>query len=69
MCEQLEEVRQAIEHSGKSRYRTAQKTGISESQLSKLMSGTTGVSVSELEMLLRYLGYQIDIKKTRTRKR
>ena len=65
MCKTLEQVRQAIERSGLSRYRIAQETGISQSQLSRLMSGDAGLSFPKLEMLLDYLGYKITVKKKR----
>ena len=62
MCKTLEQVRQAIERSGLSRYRIAQETGISESQLSRLMSGDAGLSFPKLEMLLDYLGFEIQVQ-------
>ena len=62
MCKTLEQVRQAIELSGLSRYRIAQETGISESQLSRLMSGDAGLSFPKLEMLLDYLGFEIQVQ-------
>ena len=65
MCEILEQVREAIDQSGKSRYRIAKDTGIGESQLSKLMSGTAGLSFPKLELLMDYLGYKVTLKRKR----
>jgi transcriptional regulator with XRE-family HTH domain len=65
MCEILEQVREAIEQSGKTRYRISKDTGIGEPQLSKLMSGTAGLSFPKLELLMNYLGYKITLKRRR----
>ena len=66
----LDDMRHAIKTSGKTRYRIAQDTGISESQLSQLMGGTKGLSVESLERLADYLGLKIVARpKGRTRPR
>jgi transcriptional regulator with XRE-family HTH domain len=65
----LEEIRDAIEASGKTRYRIAQESGIAESVLSRLMSGERGLSIEALERLADYLGLEVTIRpKGRRRK-
>jgi transcriptional regulator with XRE-family HTH domain len=61
----LDEIRQAIEASDKSRYRLSKETGIDEGQLSKLMSGTKGLSYEALERLAEALGLEIVVRKKR----
>ncbi len=55
----LDDIRKAIEASGKTRYRIAQDTGISEGQLCGLMTGTKGLSIESLERLADYLGLEV----------
>ena len=64
----LEEIRDAIEVSGKTRYRIAKESGIAESGLSRLMSGERGLSIDTLERLADYLGLEIVILPKRRRK-
>ena len=68
MARLLDEIRDAIEASGKTRYRIAQESGIAESVLSRLMSGERGLSIDALETLADYLGLTITIKHKRVRK-
>ncbi len=64
----LDEIRDAIEASGKTRYRIAQESGIAESVLSRLMSGERGLSIDALETLADYLGLEIVMRpKSRAR--
>lgn len=65
MSEILEQVRQLIEKSGQSRYSIWKATGIPQGQLSRLMSGQSGLSLDSLERLLRHLGRTIKIVKRR----
>lgn len=67
--ELLTQIRNLIEASGQSRYAIWQATGISQSQLSKVMAGTAGLSIEAAELLLDYLGYKIQIQVTKKRKR
>ncbi|MCL2639758.1 MAG: helix-turn-helix domain-containing protein, partial [Phycisphaerales bacterium] len=46
----------------KTRYRLWKETGIKQSQLSRLMSGQTGVSVENLERLADAFGLEIIIR-------
>ena len=54
-----DQVRQAIDNSGLSRYRIAQDTGIDESTLGKFFHGTRGLSLDNLDLLCKYLGLRI----------
>ena len=51
-----DQVRQAIDDSGLTRYRIAQDTGIDESTLAKFYHGTRGLSLQNLDRLCEYLG-------------
>jgi len=61
----LDQVRQAVKSSGKSRYRISKETGIAEGQLSRLMSKQRGLSIEALERLLDYLGLEVVIRRSR----
>ncbi len=65
MSEILNQVRQLIESSGESRYSIWKATGIPQGQLSRLMSGQSGLSLDSLERLLQHLGHEIKITKRR----
>jgi transcriptional regulator with XRE-family HTH domain len=60
-------VRRAIRLSGQTRYRIAKETGIAQSQLSRLMTGETGLSVESIEKLADYLGLEIVMRPRRRR--
>jgi transcriptional regulator with XRE-family HTH domain len=64
----LDDIRNAIKASGKSRYRISQDLGISEGQLSELMAGTKGLSVEAIERLVEYLGLEVVIRPKRQQK-
>ena len=69
MARLLDAICEAIEASGKTRYRIAKDTGISQTQLSRLMTGERGLSIEALERLTDYLGLEITIQpKGRRRK-
>ncbi|MCA9074631.1 MAG: helix-turn-helix transcriptional regulator [Planctomycetaceae bacterium] len=63
--ELLEQIRELIQNSGKSRYVISKQTGISQSQLSKVMAGKAGLSIEAAEVLLDNLGFEIHVKKKR----
>lgn len=65
----LDEIRTAIRTSGETRYRIAKETGISQAQLSRLMSGERGLSIEALELLADYLGLEIIIRPGRRKRR
>ncbi len=54
-----EQIRAAIDQAGVTRYRISKDTGISESMLSKFMSGDRGLSMEYLDLLGEYLGLEI----------
>jgi transcriptional regulator with XRE-family HTH domain len=61
-----DQVRQAIDACGLTRYRLAQFTGVSQPTLSRFMSGERGISLDALDTLAQFLqitiqvGYQPD---------
>ncbi len=69
MARLLDEIRNAIEASGKTRYRIAKESGIAESVLSRLMSGECGLSIDALETLADYLGMEILMRPKRRRQK
>jgi len=54
-----DQLRQAIDDSGMTRYRIAQETGISEATLSKFYLGQRGLSMEALNALGEFLGLRI----------
>jgi predicted XRE-type DNA-binding protein len=65
----LDAIRQAIEQSGKTRYRISKDTGIGESQLCTLMKGQIGLSQEKLTILTDYLGLEIIVRPKRSTNR
>ena len=64
----LDDIRYAIEASGKTRSVIAKETGISQSHLSQLMDGTKGLSVEALERLADCLGLEVTVRKKKRKK-
>jgi len=67
-----DEIRRAIESSGKTRYRLCQETGISQGHMSQFMAGTKGLSVEALEKLAACIDLEIiarPIRRTKTSKK
>lgn len=62
MARLVEAIKRAINEDGKSRYRIAKESGVSASQLSRLMNGKRGMSVDTIERLADYLGLRITIE-------
>jgi transcriptional regulator with XRE-family HTH domain len=56
-----EQLRQAIESSGTSRYALARSVGISDSALSRFMSGERGLTLASLDKLADALGLEVFI--------
>ena len=69
MARILDAICDAIEASDRTRYRIAKDTGISQTQLSRLMSGERGLSIDALERLADYLGLGIIIRPKRRRRK
>jgi len=54
-----DQIRQAIDDSGCSRYRIAQATGIDESSLAKFYNGHRGLTLKSLDRLGKFLKLRI----------
>ena len=54
-----DQIRQAIDDSGETRYRIARGSGINESALSKFYNGHRGLSMRAMDALGEYLGLKI----------
>lgn len=65
----LDAICNAIEGSDRTRYRIAKDTGISQTQLSRLMSGERGLSIDALERLADYLGLEITMRPKQRRRK
>ena len=64
----LDTIRQKIKKSGKTRYQIAKESGVSESQLCKVMQGKT-IYCETADMLLRYFEMELVPKKRPTKQR
>ena len=67
-----DELRQAIERSGVSRYSIWQQTGIDQGSLSKFMDGERGLGIESIDKLADLLGLHIcaaDAKRSRPKGR
>jgi hypothetical protein len=62
----METLRQAIEKSGKSRYRIHKDTGIDQAVLCKIMAGGT-CSMETADLLCKYLGLELRPRRTKGR--
>jgi len=63
-----EQVRQAIETCGKTRYQISQDTGIDQATLCRFMGGKGGLSIPVLDTLGEYLGLRLVADKRHKRK-
>ena len=54
-----EQLRRAIDGSGKSRYRIARDLGVSEPTLSRFMTGTRGLTLPVIDQLAAYLNLKL----------
>jgi hypothetical protein len=63
----VEIILKEIETCGKTRYRIAQDTGITEAQLHRLVNGGS-LKAETVGLLLEYFGYEIRKKKGRVKK-
>lgn len=59
-----EQLRTAIDASGKTRYRIALEAEIDESALAKFYHGTRSFPIDKLERLAKALGYEIALRET-----
>jgi transcriptional regulator with XRE-family HTH domain len=69
MSKLLDEIREAIKASDKTRYRLSKETSIPQSQLSRLMTGEKGVSFDAMERLADALGLEIIIRPKRRQRK
>jgi transcriptional regulator with XRE-family HTH domain len=70
MNDLMDQVREAINKSGMTRYAICKELGLAQSQLSRLMSGETGLRMDALQRLVDLLGFEIVLRpKYRQRKR
>jgi len=58
-----DQIREAIEQAGVTRYRIGQETGISEAALSRYVNGERGLSTRSIDKLADYLGWEIVVTK------
>lgn len=63
-----DQLRRAIERSGKSRYRISKETGITQSVLSRFMHGTAGLSVENIDRVCQCIGAKVAITLRKPRK-
>jgi transcriptional regulator with XRE-family HTH domain len=63
-----DQVRQAVDASGLSRYRISKELGIAESTMSRFMAGKGGLSLANLDALADLLSLDIAISKGRQTK-
>ena len=62
-----EQVRQAIDTCGKTRYQISKDTGIDQATLCRFMGGNGGLSIPVLDMLGEYLGLRIVVDKPKSK--
>lgn len=62
-----EQVRQAIDACGKTRYQISQDTGIDQATLCRFMGGKGGLSIPVLDQLGDYLGLRIVADKPKSK--
>jgi ribosome-binding protein aMBF1 (putative translation factor) len=54
-----EQLREAINDSGMSRYRLSQRTGVSQVVLSRFVRGEAGMSLATIDVLVEALGLEL----------
>jgi transcriptional regulator with XRE-family HTH domain len=64
-----DQLRDAIESSGKSRYRIAKDTGISQAILSRFVNTQCGLSLDYIDRLADYLGLELKHKGRQTKRK
>ncbi len=57
-----DQLRQAIENCGKTRYQISQDTGIDQAILSRFIHGKGGLSMPVLDVLGEYLGLHVKVE-------
>lgn len=69
MAKLLGTIRDAINESDETRYAISNGSGVTQSAVSRLMSGERGLSIDALERLAKYLGLEIVIRPKRRRRK
>lgn len=69
MAQLIEQLRQAIEASDETPAAIARRAGLARSQLSRLLSGETGLSAGNLERLADALGLEIIVRPKRRQRK
>jgi hypothetical protein len=64
-----DQIRQAIDASGLSRYRICKETGILQSVMSRFMSGQGGLSLERLDVLADLINLNITTDKQRSKRK
>ena len=57
-----DEIRQAIETCGKTRYRIAKQTGVDAATLCRFVQGQQGLSMDSLDRIAAYIGLRAELK-------
>lgn len=60
-----ESLRRLIERSGLSRYEIARQSGVSESSLSRFLSGERGLTTDSVDRLAAFLGLSLTVTRKR----
>ncbi len=56
------QIRKLIDNSNETRYRLAIETGIDQAVLSRFMAGKSGLSMTSLDALAEFLGWEIKVR-------
>jgi transcriptional regulator with XRE-family HTH domain len=64
-----DQIRQAVENCGQTRYAISKATGISEATLSRFMAGERGLPMKTLDRLAEHLGLKVVTSRQRGGKR
>jgi transcriptional regulator with XRE-family HTH domain len=65
----VEQLIQAIEKSGKTRYEISKATGVAQSQLSRLVHGENRMNIDNIERVAAYLEFEVVLSPKRKPKR
>jgi transcriptional regulator with XRE-family HTH domain len=62
-----EQLREAIEGCGKSRYRISQESGVSQAVLSRFVNGQTELTIANAERLCQSVGVKLVLRTTKNK--
>ena len=57
-----DQIRQAVETCGKTRYQIAQETGVDQASLCRFVSGERGLSVENLDLVAECIGLRVVVE-------